>query len=258
MVVVAALLAVLAGASNQAPAGENGARQEVAAGAVADATARPSAPGSARAVVTTSTSAVPGSAVAVTGPPTTADGGSPAAAGSGPEPDAEEQLGSAGDDPGPAPTRGRDTAPTSTDPPTTVPPTTAPPAPASLTQLPDVEWEVLGLTNSDRADHGLPPVSRDGCMDADASAWARTMADSSVMAHSPGGGAAVQGCRGGDAYWGDNIGHWQPCFPDEMEAWWMGSPSHRPHILDANYEVVGIGVWSEPDGRCWFQVFFGS
>ncbi len=133
-----------------------------------------------------------------------------------------------------------------------------PPVPVGLTRLPNVELEVLTLTNMDRGNSGVPPIYRNGCLDAEASAWAHAMAESTTMAHSSGGGAAVQGCRGANAFWGDNIGYWQPCHASEMEAWWMASPSHRPHILDANFTVVGIGVWAEPNGRCWFQVYFGS
>lgn len=158
-------------------------------------------------------------------------------------------------EPGPVPTETTD--PPITAPTTTLPPETVPPAPA-LSRLPGIEGEVLALTNADRAGQGVAPVSRDGCMDAEASAWAREMAETGVMAHSPSGGASVEGCRGAGAYWGDNIGHWLPCYADDMEAWWMSSPSHRPHILDPVYGVVGIGVWSDPSGRCWFQVFFGS
>ena len=117
---------------------------------------------------------------------------------------------------------------------------------------------MLTLTNADRGSNGVPPIARDSCMDAEASAWAYAMGESGTMAHSAGGGAAVQGCRGSNAYWGDNIGYWNPCYASEMEAWWMGSPSHRPHILDPNFRAVGIGVWAEPSGRCWFQVYFGS
>jgi len=95
-------------------------------------------------------------------------------------------------------------------------------------------------------------------MDAEASAWARAMGEGGLMTHSPNGAAAMQGCRSPSYFWGDNIGHWQPCYASDMEAWWMGSPSHRPHILDARFVVVGIGVWAEPNGRCWFQVYFSS
>lgn len=117
---------------------------------------------------------------------------------------------------------------------------------------------MLALTNSDRATNGVGPVSRDGCMDSEASAWARSMAESGQMSHSGVGGAAVQGCRGGNAFWGDNVGHWQPCYAPAMETWWMNSSSHRVHILDDHFTAVGIGVWADPDGQCFFQVYFGS
>ena len=129
------------------------------------------------------------------------------------------------DESDPVPARVRATPPP-TDPP---PPE---PVPAGLTRQPNVELEVLTLTNMDRGNNGVPPIARDSCMDAEASDWAYAMGESNTMAHSAGGGAAVQGCR--------------------------GSPSHRPHILDPNFRAVGIGVWAEPNGRCWFQVYFGS
>ena len=79
-----------------------------------------------------------------------------------------------------------------------VEPPEPPPVIAGLTRLPNVELEVLTLTNMDRGSNGVPPISRDGCLDAEASAWAHAMAESGVMAHSAGGGAAVQGCRGAE------------------------------------------------------------
>ena len=78
------------------------------------------------------------------------------------------------------------------------------------------------------------------------------------MAHSPAAAPRCRAAGGPNAYWGDNIGFWQPCLASEMETWWMNSADHRPHILSPNFTVVGIGVWAEPNGRCWFQVYFGS
>ena len=170
------------------------------------------------------------------------------AAESGAEEDAEEEE---ADEPEEAPARVRATPPPVEEP---VPP----PVVAGLTRLPNVELEVLTLTNMDRGNNGVPPSPATPAWTAEASAWAYAMGESGVMAHSAGGGAAVQGCRGSNAFWGDNIGYWDPVYASEMEAWWMGSPSHRPHILDPNFTAVGIGVWAEPSGRCWFQVYFGS
>ena len=169
------------------------------------------------------------------------------------ESEAEEEAGEYEEpyEPEEAPARVRATPPPVEEP-------EPPPVIAGLTRLPNVELEVLTLTNADRGSNGVPPIARDSCMDAEASAWAYAMGESGTMAHSAGGAAAVQGCRGSGAFWGDNIGYWTPCYASEMEAWWMGSPSHRPHILDPNFRAVGIGVWAEPSGRCWFQVYFGS
>jgi uncharacterized protein YkwD len=180
-----------------------------------------------------------------------------------PEPAPEGDTADPASDPAPAPSRtgARQAQPATVAAPPEPEPTPVTPQPqpvAALTRLPNVELEVLSLTNLDRGNNGVPPVYRDGCLDAEASAWAGAMAGSQTMAHSGGASGAVQGCRGSGASWGDNIGYWQPCSASAMESWWMGSPSHRPHILDANFTVVGIGVWSEPSGRCWFEVYFGS
>lgn len=123
---------------------------------------------------------------------------------------------------------------------------------------PAVEDELLALTNADRAGAGAAAVGRDPCMDAAASSWARRMAETGRMAHDSGGAAAVRSCRGSGATWGENAGQWQPCSAPEMQGWWMRSPSHRPYVLDGGFRAVGVGVWADPDGRCWFQVLFGS
>ncbi len=257
LAVAAALLTVLTGASNHPPSGGDGSRQSLAVGLAA----------SEKPPKTTTTS-VGGMRLPATAPTTTspavesvvglgpaaaagADGAGVADGAEDEQIDESEETEAEASDPAPTRTRASTPAPTS-------PPPPPEPVPVGLTRLPNVELEVLTLTNLDRGDNGVPPVTRDGCMDGEASAWAHAMAESNVMAHSGSGGPAVQGCRGASAAWGDNIGYWQPCYASEMEAWWMGSPSHRPHILDPSFSAVGIGVWAEPDGRCWFQVYFGT
>ncbi|MEA2932095.1 MAG: hypothetical protein QOI56_880 [Actinomycetota bacterium] len=286
MAVVAVLLAAVTGASNQTPGRHHGSEQ-VAAGARVPAAAASVDPSPGRAgAASTTTSPSPAGAGAAAGPaaggrsatvtdrpPTgsgsvaavdsgaggTATPAGGAGVGDGTVADGDAGDAGAGPEPAPASATRQDPSPSPapTEATTTAPPGTTPPT-GGLTRLPGVEAEVLAITNGDRAANGVPAVARDGCMDSEASAWARAMADAAVMSHNPDGGGAVQGCRGADASWGDNVGHWQPCLPDDMEAWWMGSPSHRPHILDPTYQVVGIGVWSEANGRCWFQVYFGS
>ncbi|HVF14616.1 MAG TPA: CAP domain-containing protein [Acidimicrobiales bacterium] len=282
------LLAAVTGASTHSSSGRKDARQEVAATGSASSGAGGASQASTQAATQSSTQAstagggsttAAASAGTAGGRPgtTIADSGDPAGdVGPGPHrddaapPSEEDDSATAPESPaagtatlGLTATPSDDTPSETGASPTTrpTPPTDPadPPSPASnLTRLPAVEDEVLALTNGDRSDHGVAALSRDGCLDAEASAWAWAMANSAVMSHSPSGGESVQGCRGSDAYWGDNIGHWQPCYASAMEEWWMASPSHRPHILDPNFDAVGIGVWVAPSGRCWFQVFFGS
>jgi uncharacterized protein YkwD len=267
------LLALVTGASNHAAPGGDGAAQQLAAGGrpAAGSTLRTtSAPSGSTVTSTTVMAGVPGRLASNPSGPGAPAGGPGSSDGTAGPAVAEGDTG----EEGVTATPGAEASSTATPDPETAdsapldatadagpidtgPVDTTPPAP-SFTRLHGIEQEVLALTNADRADQGVAAVSRDGCLDAEASAWARQMADAGMMTHSPDGGPSVQGCRGANAYWGDNIGHWQPCLAASMEEWWMGSPSHRPHILDPVYGVVGIGVWSDPSGRCWFQVFFGS
>ncbi len=265
MALAVALLAALTGASNHIRSDGDGQGQPLAVGIADD---HPAAAGTSGATGTTEGAA---GAAAAAGRPTTTLAGAAAstgtagqatttttivdaaaAAAAGADESGGEGDGESDDEPEP------DATPTRVEAVVEPPPPPPPPVPVGLTRQPNVELEVLTLTNMDRGNNGVPPVNRDGCLDAEASAWAHAMAESVTMAHSAGGGGAVQGCRGSNAYWGDNVGYWQPCYASEMEAWWMNSPSHRPHILDTNFTAVGIGVWAEPSGRCWFQVYFGS
>ena len=251
MLVAAALLAALTGASNRPSTDADRSEQALRTVGLTrggdDAPAGTTAKSGTTATTTPSSGAASGqttTTTAVLAPETTTTVA--AESGAEEEPEYEEAY-----EPDPAPARVRATPPPVEEP-------APPPVIAGLTRLPNVELEVLTLTNADRGSNGVPPIARDSCMDGEASAWAYAMGEAGTMAHSAAAGAAVQGCRGSGAFWGDNIGYWTPCYAAEMEAWWMGSPSHRPHILDPNFRAVGIGVWAEPSGRCWFQVYFGS
>jgi uncharacterized protein YkwD len=150
------------------------------------------------------------------------------------------------------------TAPASTTTVTTTPPpttTTAPPAgPARLSSA---EAAVVPLTNADRRAAGLGSLTRDACLDGVASRYAEQLAGSGVLAHNPGAGAAVIGCRPG-ATWGDNVGTSEPCDTALLEEKWMASPGHRQNILTGAFQLVGIGAWSDTAGGCWIQVLFSS
>lgn len=155
-----------------------------------------------------------------------------------------------------APTPAKPAAPAPTSPPTTAPPTAA--APSVGNRVTSVEAELLRLTNRDRASTGVGALTRNTCMDSAAAQWARHMAETGEMAHSSESGRLVQDCRGSDAYWGDNVGWWDPCLAGDMEDWWMNSPSHRSNIVSSDFDTVGIAVVPGVRGYCWFQVLFAS
>jgi uncharacterized protein YkwD len=83
------------------------------------------------------------------------------------------------------------------------------------------------------------------------------MARSGVLAHNPGAGAAVAGCRSNPS-WGDNVGTSKPCDTALLEREWMGSPSHRRNILTGAFTLIGVGAWTDDKGACWVQVLFSS
>lgn len=83
------------------------------------------------------------------------------------------------------------------------------------------------------------------------------MARSGVLAHNPGAGPAVRGCRPNGA-WGDNVGTAGPCNTTLLEDRWMASPSHRRNILDGTFTQIGVGAWTDARGDCWVQVLFSS
>jgi len=140
-------------------------------------------------------------------------------------------------------------------------PTPAAPAPSAVTagqtRAGGTEAEVVPLTNKDRAGAGLASLSRNPCLDSVASRYAEQMARSGVMAHNPGAGAAVTGCRP-NATWGDNVGTAQPCDTAELEEKWMASPTHRRNILHGAFTQIGVGAWTDERGGCWVQVLFSS
>jgi len=113
------------------------------------------------------------------------------------------------------------------------------------------------LTNRDRGREGLGPLTRNACLDAIASGYAEKMARSGVLAHNPGAGPAVTGCRP-NASWGDNVGTAAPCDTALLEERWMASPSHRRNILTGAFQLIGVGAWTDAQGGCWVQVLFSS
>lgn len=128
-------------------------------------------------------------------------------------------------------------------------PPDAPPRPASRGQgLASVE-EAIGAL---RAARGLPPLGRDGALDAVAAAHSREMAAARTFAHVlPADGTMGDRLRkAGYAFRsaGENIG----LAPDAVEAHSaiVGSPAHLANLLDPRHRRLGLGTARglSPDG----------
>ena len=128
---------------------------------------------------------------------------------------------------------------------------------AGPAHVPSVEADMVPLTNQDRNANGLGSLARNACLDGVAAGYAEQMARSGVLAHNPGAGAAVAGCRT-DATWGDNVATSAPCDSALMEERFMASPPHRHNILTGAFSYVGVGAWSDAAGGCWVQVLFST
>jgi uncharacterized protein YkwD len=186
----------------------------------------------------------------------TAAGGTSAGATTAPAADPTTTAASASSSPS-SPSSASSTSSTTSTTSTSTTTTAPPPPPVASGRLPSVEADMLPLTNNDRTGQGLGTLARNACLDGVAAGYARQMAGNGVLAHNPGAGAAVIGCRPG-ASWGDNVGTTGPCSAAVLEDAFMASPPHRHNILTPGFTQVGFGVWTDENGSCWMQVLFSS
>jgi uncharacterized YkwD family protein len=55
--------------------------------------------------------------------------------------------------------------------------------------------------------------------------------------------------------WGENIASGQKT-PEEVMDAWMNSPSHRENILSPNFAFIGVGYYTDSNGKAyWTQMF---
>ena len=115
-----------------------------------------------------------------------------------------------------------------------------------------VSATTLCLINEQRADNGLPALSRQDQLDQASVDYSQLMVDQQFFAHvSPDGGVLTQrltdaGYLGGDGAWvvGENIA-WGESYlgtPGAIVAAWMNSPGHRANILSTDYDEIGVGI----------------
>ena len=116
--------------------------------------------------------------------------------------------------------------------------------------------EVISLVNQERAKQGLAPLAGDTALNGMALAKAKDMNDNQYFSHtSPVYGSPFDMMTSFDipySYAGENIAMGQKS-PAEVVTAWMNSEGHRANILNANYNLIGVGYYN----GYWAQEFVG-
>lgn len=138
--------------------------------------------------------------------------------------------------------------------------------PATQAQSPDFGAEIFALTNSIRAEHGLPTYLWDERLAAAARRHANDMANTGWIAHTGSDGTRVRDRAREAGYpgfsWGlvvgENIyGGYTHNRPTDAMAWWMNSPPHRSQILSTRFREMGAASASR-NGTTYYVAVFGD
>lgn len=128
---------------------------------------------------------------------------------------------------------------------------------------PSAEAEkVLQLVNAEREKAGLKPLKMSEELRSIANLKARDMGEKGYFDHnSPTYGSPFEMLQRFGVHYraaGENIAAGQKT-PEEVMQSWMNSSGHRANILNANFDSIGIGVYSGGKyGIYWTQLFTGG
>ncbi|RRJ64489.1 hypothetical protein EHV15_17345 [Paenibacillus oralis] len=116
--------------------------------------------------------------------------------------------------------------------------------------------QVIKLVNQERAKQGLKPLTGDSALNNMALAKAKDMSQNNYFSHtSPTYGSPFDMMKKFGikySYAGENIAMGQKT-PQEVVKAWMNSEGHRANILNANYNLIGVGYYN----GYWAQEFVG-
>ncbi|AWB43376.1 hypothetical protein DCC85_03500 [Paenibacillus sp. CAA11] len=116
--------------------------------------------------------------------------------------------------------------------------------------------EVIRLVNQERAKQGLKALTGDASLNNMALAKAKDMSQNNYFDHtSPTYGSPFDMMKKFNIsynYAGENIAKGQKT-PAEVVQAWMNSAGHRANILNANYNLIGVGYYN----GYWAQEFVG-
>ncbi len=138
--------------------------------------------------------------------------------------------------------------------------------PVTQAQSPDFGAEIFALTNSIRAERGLPAYLWDERLAAAARRHANDMANTGWIAHTGSDGTRVRDRAREAGYpgfsWGlvvgENIyGGYTHNRPTDAMTWWMNSPPHRSQILSTRFREMGAASASR-NGTTYYVAVFGD
>jgi uncharacterized protein YkwD len=170
-----------------------------------------------------------------------------------------------------APAPASTTAPRATVPRRTTPPATAPPATAAPITTPPPPaascnpgsgagpaGEIAARFCSHRNARGLPGMTRNSRLDAEAAAWARHLAATNLPGHNPSSSALTLGICLACVLTGENVAWSVPASVDFAWSFWLGSPDHRANVDRARPGEFGVGAALAADGQTmYFVQMFG-
>lgn len=141
------------------------------------------------------------------------------------------------------------------------PATPPPPFPPASGDLDRFRSEVIALTNAERANHGMGPLSAEPRLTQAAQAHSDDMAARDYFDH-----ASLDGRQPADrvratgydySRVAENIAAGQPT-PAEVVEGWMNSPGHRANILTPELTQIGIGIAHGGSYRIYWTQVFGT
>jgi uncharacterized protein YkwD len=107
-----------------------------------------------------------------------------------------------------------------------------------------------------RATNGAAPIQRHPGLDAVAQRWAASMAARGVLEHQPDlAMASTQALGGGWNRAAENVAYARSI--DQVMVAFRESPGHHKNNI-GNYDLVGIGVATDADGRVWVAIQFAG
>lgn len=129
----------------------------------------------------------------------------------------------------------------------------------ATTTLTASESELLRLTNQERKDAGLPPLTIDATLMRAARDHSANMARQGKMDHvlnekTPTDRLQTLGYRGFTL--GENIAYGMPTSAGAITVW-MNSEGHRANILNEQFTEIGIGIISDDRGVPYYTQVFG-